>query len=176
MIKREEVIRIGQFNKPHGINGELSFTFTNDCFDDSECAFLIVELDGILVPFELKSYRFKSDSTALVQLSGIDSEEKAKRLTNVQVYFPKNAIQTDRSIVDDYTWDYFTGYALIDEFTGSVGTITGVDESTLNTLFIVDRVGEELFIPAVADIITAVDHDAKTVTFRLPDGILTLNN
>ena len=176
MINREEVIRIGQFNKPHGINGELSFTFTDDCFDESECPFLIVELDGILVPFVLESYRFKSDSTVFVHLSGVDSEEKAKRFTNVPVYFPKNAIRTKRSDAGDYTWDYFTGYTLIDELTGLVGTITGVDDSTQNTLFLVDRVGDELFIPAVAEIITGVDHVAKTITLHLPDGLLTLNN
>ena len=175
MIRWEEVIKIGQFNKPHGIKGELSFAFTDDCFDESECPFLIGELDGILVPFVLESYRFKSDSIALVQLSGVDSEEKAKRLTNVPVYFPKTAIHTNRPDPGDYSWDYFTGYTLIDELTGPVGTITGVDDSTQNTLFLVDRVGEELLIPAVAEIITAVDHAAKTITLRLPDGLLTLN-
>ena len=30
MITREELIRIGRFNKPHGVKGELSFTFTDD--------------------------------------------------------------------------------------------------------------------------------------------------
>ena len=27
MIKKDEVIKIGVFNKPHGVKGELSFTF-----------------------------------------------------------------------------------------------------------------------------------------------------
>ena len=30
MITREELIKIGRFNKPHGVKGELSFTFTDD--------------------------------------------------------------------------------------------------------------------------------------------------
>ena len=33
MIKKEEVYKIGLFNKPHGIHGELQFTFTDDIFD-----------------------------------------------------------------------------------------------------------------------------------------------
>ncbi len=177
MIKREDVIKIGQFNKPHGINGELSLTFSNDCFDESECPFVICDLDGILVPFVLESYRFKSDSTALMQLAGIDSEEKAKRFTNVPVYFPKDAIQeSNDENTEDYTWDYFLNYVLIDETNGKIGIITEVDDSTLNTLFIVDRDGEELLIPAVADIITDIDHQAKSITVRLPEGILTLDN
>ena len=51
MIKREEVYKIGIFNKPHGIHGELSFTFTDDIFDRVEAEYLICLLDGILVPF-----------------------------------------------------------------------------------------------------------------------------
>ena len=41
MIKREEVYKIGIFNKPHGIHGELSFTFTDDIFDRVEAEYLI---------------------------------------------------------------------------------------------------------------------------------------
>ena len=36
MIRKEEVYKIGIFNKPHGIHGELSFTFTDDIFDRVE--------------------------------------------------------------------------------------------------------------------------------------------
>ena len=54
MIKREEVYKIGIFNKPHGIHGELSFTFTDDIFDRVEAEYLICLLDGILVPFFLE--------------------------------------------------------------------------------------------------------------------------
>ena len=67
MIKREDVYKIGVFNKPHGIHGELSFTFTDDIFDRVEAEYLICLLDGIFVPFFLEEYRFRSDSTALVE-------------------------------------------------------------------------------------------------------------
>ena len=51
MIKREDVYKIGLFNKPHGIHGELSFTFTDDIFDRADCDYLICRLDDIFVPF-----------------------------------------------------------------------------------------------------------------------------
>ena len=41
MIKKEEVYKIGLFNKPHGIHGELQFTFTDDIFDRVDCDYLI---------------------------------------------------------------------------------------------------------------------------------------
>ena len=88
MIKKEEVYKIGLFNKPHGIHGELQFTFTDDIFDRVDCDYLICLLDGIFVPFFIEEYRFRSDSTALVKLEGIDTAERARMFTNVEVYFP----------------------------------------------------------------------------------------
>ena len=71
MITREELIRIGRFNKPHGVKGELSFTFTDDVFDRTECSYIVCEIDGIFVPFFIEEYRFKSDTTALIKLEDV---------------------------------------------------------------------------------------------------------
>ena len=75
MIKKDEVFKIGIFNKPHGVKGEISFTFTDDIFDRVECEYLVCLLDGIFVPFFIEEYRFRSDTTALVKLEGVDTSE-----------------------------------------------------------------------------------------------------
>ena len=36
MIRKEEVFKIGQFAKPHGIKGEISLVTNCDLFDDVE--------------------------------------------------------------------------------------------------------------------------------------------
>ena len=41
MIRPEEVYKIGMFNKPHGIGGELQFTFTDDIFDRVEAEYVV---------------------------------------------------------------------------------------------------------------------------------------
>ena len=51
MIKPEEVYRIGRLGKAHGVKGEVSFQFDDDIFDRTDCDYLILEVDGILVPF-----------------------------------------------------------------------------------------------------------------------------
>lgn len=89
MIKKEEVYKIGVINKPHGIKGEVSFTFNDDIFDRVECDYLVLLLDGILVPFFIEEYRFRSDDVALVKFEGIETAERARMLTNVEVYFLK---------------------------------------------------------------------------------------
>lgn len=55
MIKKEEVYKIGLFNKPHGIHGELQFTFTDDIFDRVDCDYLSACSTEFLYPFSSKS-------------------------------------------------------------------------------------------------------------------------
>ena len=51
MIRREDVYKIGKLGKVHGIKGEISFLFDDDVFDRADADYLILDIDGILVPF-----------------------------------------------------------------------------------------------------------------------------
>ncbi len=175
MIKREDLVKIGQFNKPHGIRGEISFTFTNDVFDESECEFLVCEIDGIFVPFVIENYRFKSNTMALVKLKGIETDIKAKLFTNLDVYFPKQYIIEDELEESITSWDYFIGYTLIDDVLGDVGVISDVDETTMNILFIVERVGrEELLVPVSDELVLEIDTENKKIRMIIPEGLIDL--
>ena len=57
MIRRDELIQIGQFNKPHGIEGEITASVNYDFDDLSAFSCLIVEIDGIFVPFFVTNVR-----------------------------------------------------------------------------------------------------------------------
>ena len=170
MIKREDVYRIGQLAKPHGIKGEVSFNFTDDIFDRTEeCDYLICLMDGILVPFFIEEYRFKSDTVALIKFEGIDTAEQARRFTNIEVYYPTKYAEEN----DELSWSYFVGFQIIDEHEGVLGNIEAVDESTINTLFVINRPnGDELLIPAQETFITDMDHKKRTITMDLPEGMV----
>lgn len=174
MIRKEEVYKIGIFNKPHGIHGELSFTFTDDIFDRVEAEYLICLLDGILVPFFLEEYRFRSDTTALVKLEGVDTAERARMFTNIEVYFP--AKHAEDAETDELSWDFFVGFRMEEIHHGKLGEVTEVDNSTINTLFVVDYKGEELLIPAQEDFIVNIDQKHKVITVDLPEGLLSLED
>lgn len=174
MIRKEEVYKIGIFNKPHGIHGELSFTFTDDIFDRVEAEYLICLLDGILVPFFLEEYRFRSDTTALVKLEGVDTAERARMFTNIEVYFP--AKHAEDAETDELSWDFFVGFRMEEIHHGKLGEVIEVDNSTINTLFVVDYKGEELLIPAQEDFIVNIDQKHKVITVDLPEGLLSLED
>ncbi len=174
MIRQEEVFKIGQFAKPHGIKGELALATTSDVFDDSDDPYVVVEIDGILVPFFIETYRYKSDTTVLVKLEKIDTEEAAREFTGRDVYYPLDQVGEDSDLIGDITWDSLVGYTVSDPRYGDLGQITDVDETTLNVLLKIDREGEEWLLPAADELITEADHAGKRLTVSLPEGLLDL--
>lgn len=170
MIKHEEVYRIGRLGKAHGVHGELTFHFDDDVFDRVEADYLVVEAEGILVPFFIEEYRFRSDSTALVKLEGVDSQERARELTNCDVFFPRHLAETDGD--EPLTYAFLVGFTIVDAQTGDrVGVIDSVDESTLNILFCLD---DGTLIPAAEELIEVIDSERKEIALRLPEGLLEL--
>ena len=170
MIRSDEVYKIGVFNKPHGIKGELQFTFTDDIFDRVDCDYLICLLDGILVPFFIEEYRFRSDTTALMKLEGVDSDRQARMFTNVEVFFPKKYLDEDDNEV--LTWQYFIGFRVLDKQHGDLGEITAVDDSTMNILFCIEKDGEELLLPAHEEFIRNIDKKKREILVQIPEGLL----
>ena len=169
MIRKEEVYKIGIINKPHGIKGEVSFTFTDDIFDRVDCDYLVLLLDGILVPFFIEEYRFRSDDVALMKFEGIDTAERARMLTNVEVYFPKKYMDDQEEIT---SWNFFTGFRVEDIHHGNLGDIVAVDDSTMNILFVIEKDGEELLLPAHEEFIVDLDKKQRILKVDIPEGLL----
>ena len=169
MIKKEEVYKIGRIGKAHGVKGEVSFSFDDDVFDRVDADYLILEVDGILVPFFMEEYRFRSDNTALVKFEDIDTQDRARELTNCDVYFLRSEADDEE---EELTYSFLVGFNIIDDQSGrNVGTIASIDENTLNILF---ELEDGTLIPASEELITDIDKDNKTITIALPEGILEL--
>ena len=81
MIKRDDVYRIGTIGKSHGVKGEVSFRFDDDVFDRVDADYLVLDIDGILVPFFIEEYRFRGNETAIVKFEDVDSQDGARALT-----------------------------------------------------------------------------------------------
>ena len=169
MIKEEEVYKIGKLGKTHGVKGEISFLFDDDVFDRVDADYLVLMVDGILVPFFMEEYRFRSDTTAIVKFEGIDTQERARELTGCDVWFPRALADSDD---DTITWAAIVGFDIIDANSGKpVGRIASVDDTTLNILFCLE---DGRLIPASEDLITSIDKGNRTITINIPEGLLDL--
>ncbi len=168
----KDVYRIGRIGKPHGVKGEMNFMFTDDVFDRTDSDYLIIEVEGLLVPFFIEEYRFRSDETALLKLCDIDTQEQARQFTNCEVFFERSKADTPD---DELTWAQIVGFRIVDENSGKiVGEIVAVDDSTENTLFEVQIAQRQVLIPASDSLIRNIDTQSQTITMTIPDGLLAL--
>lgn len=164
---------IGHILKPHGIQGEMSIEFFMDVFDKEEFPFLIFELEGIMVPFEVVEFRSRSSQTATIRLDGVDTEEEARLFTGLDIHVLKDVVKIEER--EEVPTEFFVGFEIFDADTKkSVGIISELDDSTDNVLFIVDNEGDELLIPASEDFIINIDMDKKIIQMSLPSGLLDL--
>ena len=177
MITRDELIAIGHYNKPHGVAGEISATVDVDWELLRELSCLVSDIDGIFVPFFVNAIRPKSGDTVLLTIDGIENEKDVARLVNRDIYalkrdYRQESIDAD---ADGYPLDFFIGFELQDSDGSWVGEITDVDEQTENAIFIVERDGSDLMVPASDDLIVEFDEDKKLMVMDLPTGLLDLN-
>ena len=170
MIKKEEVYKIGRLGKAHGVKGEVTFQFDDDVFDRVDADYLILDVDGILVPFFMEEYRFRSDTTAIVKLCDVDTQERARELTGCDVYFPLSLVPAEDGA--PLTYAFLVGFSMIEAKSGkTIGNIAAIDDQTANILF---ELEDGTLIPASDELITDIDKDNRKIMMTLPEGLLEL--
>jgi 16S rRNA processing protein RimM len=169
MIRAEEVYKIGRLGKSHGVKGEVSFQIDDDIFDRVDADYLVLDIDGILVPFFMEEYRFRNDSVCLVKFCDIDTQQRAQELTGCDVYFPRALAEEAEDVPSLAS---LVGFEIVDASNRKViGTIADIDDSTVNILFEMEN---GMLIPANDDLIEDIDAEQRTITMNIPEGLLDI--
>ena len=179
MIKPEEVYKIGRLGKAHGVKGEVSFQFDDDIFDRVDADYLVLDIDGILVPFFMEEYRFRNDTVCLVKFCDIDTQQRAQELTGCDVFFPR-ALAEEAD--DDLSLASLVGFTIINDGDGKtaartvpddsvVGIIASIDDTTANILF---ELEDGRLIPANDDLIVDIDTEHRQIRMNIPEGLLDI--
>lgn len=167
-MKGLDLVEIGVFGKPHGIKGEIA-AMPDEGRDVVAGSFVFAEIDGIPVPFRVEAVRTKG-AGLLLTLKGVDTEAQAALLASKTIFAESDMSDPSDDDSEGFYLDDLTGFTIV---AGGevVGCIDDVDFSTENALFIVDRHGEEVLIPAAPELIDSIDADTRTVAMTLPDGL-----
>jgi len=169
MIKAEEVYKIGRLGKAHGVKGEVSFQFEDDIFDRVDADYLVLDIDGILVPFFMEEYRFRSDTVCLVKFKGVDTQQRAQELTGCDVFFPRALAEEGEEIPSLAS---LVGFDIVNVSDGrTIGNIAAIDDSTVNILF---ELEDGMLIPANDDLIEVIDTEKQQIKMNLPSGLLEI--
>lgn len=178
MIDLKELKEIGKFQKTHALKGELNLISDLD-IDFYEMGFpVIVDMDTLFVPFYVESVRPKGETTLLIRIEDIITEEEARKFVNKIVYarrsdLDKYAEETGIDFIDN---EDLHGYKVIDARTGQeVGEVEDVDDSTENILLIVSTGDDSIYLPANDELIEEINDDEKRIIMIIPEGIADIN-
>ena len=175
MITKDEIIEIGKFQKTHALKGELNALLDVDEDYAADGNPLIVEMDGIFVPFYAESVRPKGSESCLVKLKDVDSQELAQQFVNKNIYALRSELVNYYDVPEDEIVADFVGFKIVDRHIGEVGTVADIDDTTANVLFVVNRPdGSTVLIPVADEFIESIYTDAKLIHSSLPDGLIQM--
>ena len=174
-IPKNNCVKIGYVQKPHGIHGELVIRFEEEYYETlEECPTLFMEIDNLLVPYFIsdEGLRFKSGESVITKLEWVNSDKKAKDLCGLSVFVNQDDIV---EFEDEMSPNALVGYQLFDETLGLIGEITEVNDYSGNLLLVVEYQGKEALVPINEDLIIRMDEDRREIELRIPDGLFDLD-
>ena len=175
MITRSQLSEIGFISKTHGISGELNVVVSGGVeLEDLSC--IILDIDGIYVPFFAEGIRRRGSEGYLLGLDGVESEDDAALLRGKTIYALKEEI--DEGVEDEgdglYAED-MVGFKVESEDGTLTGEVIDVDTSTENVLFIIRTDNDRrILVPVAEDFISEIDADKEIIVFDLPEGLVDL--
>lgn len=174
MIDKEKLVEIGKFQKTHALKGELNaiLDIPEEYVKDGNP--LIIETDGIPVPYYAESIRGKGTTSFLIKLEGVDSVEDAAEFVNSAILVPRDELQD--YVGDVMLEDDLEGFKVIDRFEGEIGTLEFIDDTTENELIVVRTPDdEEIYIPLADEFIIDINEERREIHTSLPEGLVSLN-
>jgi 16S rRNA processing protein RimM len=154
---------LGKIVKKYSFKGELLAKLDTDepaIYENLDAIF--IEVNGTLIPFFIE----KS------QLHDVTCEADADALLKSDLYLPLDLLPKLEG--DKFYFHEIINFQLIDENFGPVGSVKGINDTTAQALFEVDRDGIEILIPMNDDFIKKLDRINKTITVNTPPGLIEL--
>ncbi len=166
---------IGKLQKTFGAHGELMLALYDD-FSLPQSAPLFITVDGLSVPFYLKSAEEKG-SKYVVVFDDMESEKRAAELVGKEVMAELSARQQRRHAAGSGSAAprELMGYKVVDKALGELGLVGDwLDYPGNPCLQILNPQGQEIIIPANEDFIISVDGKEKILTVDLPQGLVEI--
>lgn len=172
-MKKEDCFYLGKIVKKYSFKGELLAkldTDEPDLYENLEAIF--IDLRGTLVPFFLESSQLHKSTLLRLNFEDVDTEEDADALLKCDLYLPLDALPKLEG--NKFYFHEVIGFKMNDENYGDVGVIKGINDSTAQALFEIDKDGTEILIPMNDEFIVKIDRDNKTVIVKTPEGLIDL--
>ena len=164
---------LGKIVKKYSFKGELLAKLDTDepaIYENLDAIF--IDLNSTLVPFFVEKSQLHKSNLLRLKFDDINNEEDAEALLKSDLYLPLDLLPKLEG--DKFYFHEIINFELVDENFGYVGIIRGVNDSTAQALFEVDREGIEILIPINDDFIKKIDRVNKNITVNTPEGLIEL--
>jgi 16S rRNA processing protein RimM len=173
ILKKEDCFYLGKIVKKYSFKGELLAkldTDEPDLYDNLDAIF--IDLRGNLVPFFIASSQLHKSNLLRIKFEDVDTEADADALIKTELYLPLDLLP--KLDGDKFYFHEVIGFTIKDKTFGEVGILKGINDSTAQALFEIDRDGIEILIPMNDEFIVKVDRDNKTIIVNTPEGLIDL--
>ena len=172
-MRKQECFYLGKIVSKYSFKGEVLVKLDSDdpeLYESMESVF--VSLRDSLVPFFIEQSRLHKSSLLRIKFEDVDTEEDADRIMGSELYLPLEFLPPLEG--NKFYFHEVIGFSVIDQKFGTVGVITGINDTTNQALFIIDHKGTEILIPINDEFLTKVDRDNKTIEGNTPEGLIEL--
>ena len=172
-MTKEECFYLGRIVSKFSFKGEVLIKLDTDepeSYLEMESVF--VEYDNNLVPFFIEKSSLQKSNLLRVKFEEVDSEEDAEDLLKCEIYLPLNMLPELSE--DQFYFHEIIGFTVEDENHGTVGTLTGVNDTTSQALFEIEKNGKQILIPMNDEFLQKVDKKNKTIFVKTPEGLIDL--
>ncbi len=173
-MRKEDCFYLGKIVSKYSYKGEVLVKIETDepeIYENMESV-LIAMKGGNLVPFFIDRCRLHKSQLLRIDFEEVKDEPAADRIMNHQLFLPLSMLPKLEG--DKFYFHEITGFTVEDVVHGNIGIITGVNDTTSQAIFEVEKDGKELLIPITDDIFTGIDRENKIVKVSTPDGLVEL--
>ncbi len=173
-MRKEDCFYLGKIVSKYSYKGEVLVKIETDepeIYENMESV-LIAMKGGNLVPFFIDRCRLHKSLLLRIDFEEVKDEPAADRIMNHQLFLPLSMLPKLEG--DKFYFHEITGFTVEDAVHGYIGTITGVNDTTSQAIFEVEKDGKQLLIPVTDEIFTGLDREKKIVKVSTPSGLVEL--
>lgn len=170
---KEECFYLGKIVSKFSFKGEVLIKLDTDdpeAYTKMESVF--VDYNDNLVPFFIERSSLHKSDLLRSKFEDVDTEEDADDLMRCDLYLPLDQLPELEG--DQFYFHEIKGFTAEDVNFGTIGIITGVNDSSYQALFEIDHNGKQILIPVNDDFIKKVDKENKIITLDTPPGLIEI--
>jgi 16S rRNA processing protein RimM len=172
-MRKEDCFYLGKIVRKHSFKGEVVIKLDTDepeLYQEMESVF--VNLGNNLIPFFIKESLLQKGNQLRVQFEEIKNEEDAESILKSGIYLPLTLLP--KLTGNQFYYHEIIGFAVIYQIHGNIGNITGVNDTTAQALFEVEKEGRQILVPMIDQFILLVDRKSKELHLKTPQGLIEM--